>query len=125
MAQEHFYATPSVRSRSDSSFHDLRLRILTHDVDKKDFIVYTGYITSGFMQMFHDPSKALAEDEDAAVSGLKIEYTKVPIWPILGLRERLGKALGPDVVGAFNPDEMVTWETDPEKQNRKRRRSCT
>ncbi|KAF5250836.1 hypothetical protein FANTH_4027 [Fusarium anthophilum] len=134
MAQRHFYTTPSIRSRSgsrppkqqgipsDPDFHDLKLRILTHDVDEKDFIVYTGYITRGFLQKFHEPSKAPTDDEDA-VSGLKIEYTRVPIWPILGLRERLGKALGPDVVGAFNPDEMETWEADPEKQNRKRRRS--
>ncbi|KAG7402566.1 hypothetical protein Forpe1208_v017055 [Fusarium oxysporum f. sp. rapae] len=142
MAQKHFYTTLSIRSRYDlrlpkqqdipsgPNFHDLKLRILTHDVDKKDFIVYTGYITREFLQKFHNPFKAPADDEDAAVSGLKIEYTRVPIWPILGLRERLGKALGPDVVGAFNPDEMETWETDPEtdpetdseKQNGKRRR---
>lgn len=138
MAQAHFYTTQPIRVGSDSrppkqqgipsgsNFHDLKLRILTHDVDEKEFIAYTGYVTRGFLQKFRDPSRAPAGDDDAAVSGLKIEYTRVPIWPILGLRERFGKALGPDVVGPFNPDEMETWETDPktdpEKQNGKTRR---
>jgi hypothetical protein len=60
---------------------------------------------------------------DAAVSGIKIEYIEVPIWPILGLRERLGNALGQEILGAFNPDEIDTWEKDPEwpgAQNRRR-----
>ncbi|KAJ4178364.1 hypothetical protein NW767_014877, partial [Fusarium falciforme] len=69
---------------------------------------------------FHDPFKAPPDeeddkDDDAAVSGFKIKYTRVPIWPILGLRERLGKAFGQDVVGSFNPDEMKTWVRDADE----------
>ncbi|KAM6538358.1 hypothetical protein FALCPG4_000232 [Fusarium falciforme] len=92
------------------NFRDLKLRILTHDTDTSEFIVYTGYVTKDFLEKFHDPFKAPPDDDDAEVTGIKIEYTRVPIWPILGLRERLGKALGQDVVGAFNPDEIETWE---------------
>ena len=126
MAQKHFYPSPPITGRRDSrmspeqgippcpNFHDLKLRILTHDTDTLEFIVYTGYITKEFLEKFHDPFKAPLDDDDAAVSGLKIEYTRVPIWPILGLRERLGKALGQEVVGAFNPGDIVTWEKEPE-----------
>ncbi|KAI8411169.1 hypothetical protein FOFC_07763 [Fusarium oxysporum] len=105
-----------------SNFHDLKLSILTHDTDTLEFIVYTGYVTKEFLENFHDPFKAPLNDDDAAVSGLKIEYTRVPIWPILGLRERLGKASGQEVVGSFNPDEIKTWEKEPEEQGGKKRK---
>ncbi|KAF9770608.1 hypothetical protein IL306_011826, partial [Fusarium sp. DS 682] len=65
---------------------------------------------------------APADDDDAIVTGLRIEYTRVPIWPILGLRERLGKALGQEIVGSFNPDEIETWEKDPEKPGGEKRK---
>ncbi|KAH7463337.1 hypothetical protein FOMA001_g18233 [Fusarium oxysporum f. sp. matthiolae] len=128
MAQKHFYTTPPVSSRRDSPispgqsippsphFHDIKLKILTHDIDTSEFIVYTGNITKAVLEKFHDPFKAPADDDDTIVSGLKIEYTRVPIWPILGLRERLGKALGQEIVGTFNPDEIEAWEKDPEKR---------
>jgi hypothetical protein len=124
MAQKHFYPSLPITSRRDlrispeqgippcPNFHDLKLRILTHDTDTLEFIVYTGYVTKEFLEKFHDPFKAPLDDDDAAVSGLKIEYTRVPIWPILGLRERLGKTLGQEVVGAFNPGEIETWEKE-------------
>ncbi|KAF4496712.1 hypothetical protein FAGAP_7136 [Fusarium agapanthi] len=128
MAQKQFYPPPSSRhedilvSRTSSeqgippspNFHDMKLKMITHDIDTSEFIVYTGHITKEFLEKFHNPFKAPADDDDARVSGLKIEYTRVPIWPILGLRERLGKALGQEVVGTFNPDDMETWEKDPE-----------
>ncbi|CAM1510512.1 Fc.00g008470.m01.CDS01 [Cosmosporella sp. VM-42] len=137
MAQKHFYATPAASSRRESpitpgkeippcpKFQDVTLRILTHDTDTADFIVYTGYVTSQFLEKFHDPYKAAVDDDNAEASGIKIEYTRVPIWPILGLRERLGKALGQDVVGQFDPEEIETWETDREKHdNCKRKRGA-
>ncbi|KAF4456105.1 hypothetical protein F53441_1720 [Fusarium austroafricanum] len=134
MAQKHFYPAPPITGRRDlrlspeqaippcPNFHDLKLRILSHDIETSEFIVYTGYMTKEFLVKFHDPFKAPLDDDDAIISGLKIEYTRVPIWPILGLRERLGKALGQDVVGAFNPDEIETWEKDPEKQGGEKRK---
>ncbi|EWY80463.1 hypothetical protein FOYG_16442 [Fusarium oxysporum NRRL 32931] len=134
MAQKHFYPTPPISGRRDSrispgqgippspNFHDIKLKILTHDIDTSEFIVYTGHITKEFLEKFHDPFKAPADDDDAIVSGLRIEYTRVPIWPILGLRERLGKALGQEIVGTFNPDEIETWEKDPEKPTGEKRK---
>ncbi|EMT67186.1 hypothetical protein FOC4_g10000028 [Fusarium odoratissimum] len=133
MAQKHFYPIPPISGRRDSrispgqgippspNFHDIKLKILTHDIDTSEFIVYTGHITKEFLEKFHDPFRAPAGDDDAIVSGLKIEYTRVPIWPILGLRERLGKALGQEIVGTFDPDKMETWEKDPEKPRGEKR----
>ncbi|KAH7169621.1 uncharacterized protein B0J16DRAFT_359212 [Fusarium flagelliforme] len=100
-AHFHFYPSPPITGRRNSrmsleqgillcpNFYDLKLRILTHNTDTLEFIVYTGYITKEFLEKFHNPFKAPLDDNDAAVLGLKIEYTRVPIWPILGLRQRL------------------------------------
>ncbi|KAF5973469.1 hypothetical protein FBULB1_8294 [Fusarium bulbicola] len=133
MAQKHFYPPPSAGGNYGSrispgqgippspNFHDIKLKVLTHDTDTSEFIVYTSHITKEFLEKFHDPFKAPARDGATMVSGLKIEYTRVPIWPILGLRERLGKALGQEIVGAFNPDEVERWEEDPEKPDSKKR----
>jgi hypothetical protein len=74
------------------------------------FIVYPGDITEAFLAKFHNPFKAPPNGDDATVSGITIEYTRVPIWPILGLQERLDKALGQELVGAFNPEEIRTCE---------------
>ncbi|PCD24138.1 hypothetical protein FGRA07_11414 [Fusarium graminearum] len=125
MAQTHFYPPPpdtnkrELRMRGimpDPGFHDLKLRIITHDNKTSEFIVYTGYVTRQFLQKFHDPFTAPCDSGSAASSGIKIEYTKVPVWPVLGLRERLGKALGHEVVGIFDPNLMETWEGDPKKE---------
>ena len=120
MAQRHFYGLPHPSPRREHAwdpsgthpeptFHDLRLRILTHDNDTAEFIIYTATITAGFLRRFHDPLSAHV-DSSGRVPGMDIEYTRVPIWPILGLRERMGKALGQDIVGPFDPDEIETWE---------------
>ncbi|KAG8665270.1 hypothetical protein FPOAC2_14525 [Fusarium poae] len=135
MAQAHFYSPPPAANKGRPTiklkegippcpdFRDLKLRIVTHNTETSSFIVYTGHVTSRFLQKFHDPSYACPNDDNASSSGIKIEYTRVPVWPILGLRERLGKALGDEIVGAFNQDEMKTWEKDPgEKRGEKRKR---
>ncbi|UKZ81908.1 hypothetical protein TrVFT333_009685 [Trichoderma virens FT-333] len=92
-------------------FQDVKMRILSHDTETCEFLVYTGYVTAKFLDRFYDPSSAPC-DEDGKIAGMKIELTRVPIWPILGLRERLGKALGDDIVGSFDPEYMETWEDD-------------
>ena len=132
MAQKHFYAPPALSSRRDSpmspdkkippcpNFQDITLRILTHDTETAEFLVYTGHITAKFLEKFHNPFKN--PDDEEQTSGIKIEYTRVPIWPILGLRERLGKALGEEVVGQFNPEEVETWEVDREKHETGKRK---
>ncbi|KAF5979006.1 hypothetical protein FCOIX_5549 [Fusarium coicis] len=135
MSQKYFYPAPSGENKAkhksrisslqgippSPNFHDMKVKIMTHDIDTSEFIVYTGYITKEFLEKFHNPFKALADDDDVMVSGLKIEYTRVPIWPILGLRERLGKALGQEIVGTFDPDKMETWEKDPVKPRGEKR----
>lgn len=127
MAQRHFYGAPMPSPRRESQwsprsgrlphpdFQDLKLRILTHDSETAEFLVYTGHVKAAFLERFHAPHKVPKSDSgDLEVPGIKIEFTRVPIWPILGLRERLGKALGEDIVGKFDPDVMETWEDDEE-----------
>ncbi|KAL7906937.1 hypothetical protein GGI35DRAFT_457292 [Trichoderma velutinum] len=123
MAQRHFYTAPVQLFARETywpprkgesrrpDFQDVKMRILTHDTETCEFLVYTGYVTAKFLQRFYDPSSAPC-DEDGNVEGMKIEFARVPIWPILGLRERLGKALGEDIVGSFDPEYMETWEED-------------
>ncbi|CAK7208703.1 hypothetical protein SBRCBS47491_000181 [Sporothrix bragantina] len=124
MAQSHFYeGSPSrmssqvhwwnSRHRGDrvaavQEFHDLKLRILTHDDETSDFIVYTTVVTAAFLKRFAEPLKAVDNAQEQA--GLHIEYTRVPVWPILGLRERLGKALGRDFVGDLREATDLFYE---------------
>ncbi|CAK7563801.1 MAG: hypothetical protein SEPTF4163_001678 [Sporothrix epigloea] len=113
MAQSHFYERATSRIASQGywwssrlsgdrvtrvlDFHDLKLRIITHDEETSDLIVYTAVVTAAFLRRFLKPLEAAGNVQEQA--GLIIEYTRVPVWPILGLRERLGEALGRDLVG--------------------------
>jgi hypothetical protein len=124
MAQRHFYGS-SIISRHESQsiptasrmknphFQDIKLRLLTHDSDTADFIIYTAYVTAHFLQRFHDPA-SVPEGSTTDTEGMKIEFTRVPIWPILGLRERLGKALGRDLVGIVDEEKIETWQPSEE-----------
>lgn len=131
MAQRHFYPAPIAPAKKKSwrsqfgqleerlecpVFHDVTLRILTHDTETAEFIVYTGHVTAEFLRRFHFTRKAPHSLGEACVAGLKIDYSRVPIWPILGLRERLGQAFGEDVVGSFDPTAMETWEDDEDAE---------
>ncbi|KOS21840.1 hypothetical protein ESCO_001828 [Escovopsis weberi] len=124
MAQRHFYGVPPTSARRESywwpqdkgrpprpDFHDLKLRVLTSDSETAEFIVYTGHVTAAFLDRFHDPfaNPGPTPGAPGGVPGIRIGYTRVPVWPILGLRERLGKALGHDIVGPFDPTQMETW----------------
>lgn len=124
MAQRHFYGLLRPLQRREHlwnlsrpserpTFHDIGLRILTHDNDTAEFIVYSTTVKADFLKRFDDPFAA-PTDADGALPGMHIEYSRVPIWPILGLRERLGKALGQDIVGPFDPDQIETWEDEEE-----------
>ncbi|RMJ03268.1 hypothetical protein CDV36_015200 [Fusarium kuroshium] len=126
MAQSHFYPHLSPRDTQkrridhrerppSSSLKDVKLQILTHDIATSAFIVYTGHVTKEFLCIFHNPFKAIPDDNGSTISGFKIEYTSVPLWPFLGLRERIGKAFGQDVAGLFNADEMETFRRAPEE----------
>lgn len=107
MAQKHFLENGTPSPRRGSGFQDVKLRILMDDAEKEAFIVYTATVTKKFLDRFYDPFKA--PKNDGEVPGMKIEYAQVPFWPILGLRERLGKALGQDIVGPFDPELIETW----------------
>ena len=52
---------------------------------------------------------------------MDISYTPVSFWPILGLKERLSKALGREIAGDAvfdNPDHIGLWDPLLEPQTR-------
>lgn len=125
MAQTRFYPTvwpfwrrnPALRTPPSSpdtapEFHDVKVHLITHDEDAGGcFVVYTAVVTAAFLQRFHEPAKTPracggAEGGDALDLGMQIEYTRVPFWPVLGLKERLGRALGKDLVGEFDERQI-------------------
>lgn len=124
MAQRHFYASPIIQysnrrslcpyrpfdhSSINPPFGDVKLRIVSYETAKPGsyetgaaFItVYTATVKRGFLERFHDPFAACLTNEGRQ-EGLHIEYTHVSVWPVLGLRERMGRALGEDLVGPFD-----------------------
>ncbi|RDA84833.1 hypothetical protein CP532_3155 [Ophiocordyceps camponoti-leonardi (nom. inval.)] len=127
MAQRHFYPLLAPSPRKEvrwwsskglrPDFKDVKLRLLTHDEATGEFIVYTARVTANFLEKFDRPRETPL-DADGNAAGLDIEYTRVPIWPILGLRERLGKALGQDMVGSFDTTKMETWDEEDEVKGR-------
>ncbi|RBR05199.1 uncharacterized protein FIESC28_11409 [Fusarium coffeatum] len=100
MAQKHFYPRPF----TDECEFRMSPVILTHNTGTLAFIVYNGNITEAFLEKFHNPFKATPNNDDDVVSSNTIDYTEVPIWSILGLRELFGKVLCQEVVGAFQPE---------------------
>ena len=108
MAQMHFYAKGVPPGKGAESFTNIKMRLITHDCETSEFIVYTGHFTATFLERFRWPHKVPIGND----IGLGIDYVRVPIWPILGLRERLGKALGEDLVGPFDHEAMESWEKD-------------
>ncbi|KAG7132658.1 hypothetical protein HYQ45_009022 [Verticillium longisporum] len=124
MAQKRFYHNaPSAIGRSRNArrhapkpqpapaFHDVTVHFMTNDDDGNELIVYTAVVTAAFLARFHAPTKTPAGKNapgEATLTdlGMKIEYTKVPIWPVVGLKERLGKALGRDLIGDFDENDL-------------------
>lgn len=93
--------------------------------------MYTAVVTAGFLARFAQPTKASTKQVDGerkpVDSGLDITYVRVPVWPILGLKERLAKALGQDIAGytALNEygdesNDLECWLTREEKVQRQR-----
>ncbi|KAM7183088.1 hypothetical protein V8F20_012748 [Naviculisporaceae sp. PSN 640] len=135
MAQSHFYQDkseprfykPDRSSKWGGSrplqlvpqgFRDVTVRIITHEEKNESsptFIVYTATVTAAFLERFLHPHKAPLpkEEMERGAAGLKIDYTTVPFWPILGLKERLAKALGRDIAGEpmyGDPEHIGLWE---------------
>jgi hypothetical protein len=94
---------------------DARVQLITHNDENAEFIVYTAVVSAAFLRRFAEPARAPLDP-----TGMTVEYTKVPIWPILGLKERLAKALGRELGGEVSA-EMETWETPEERALRERR----
>lgn len=102
-------------------FKDVPIRILSQDCDTADFVVYSTVVTAAFLKRFADPTKAPSNSAPHK-GGLKVEITRVPVWPVLGLKERLAKALGPEIASQdfsqiFNED-IETWESEEERRLR-------
>ncbi|KAI0137136.1 hypothetical protein BJ170DRAFT_45093 [Xylariales sp. AK1849] len=83
---------------------NVKVRLFTTTEEDEAFIVYTATIPAAFLMMFHEPEKAPTGD-----AKLKIEYQHVPVWPVLGLKERLGLALGSEIVGDFDTANIDTF----------------
>lgn len=103
-------------------FKDVPIRILSQDCDAADFIVYSTVVTAAFLKRFADPTKAPCRDA-VHNGGLNIEMTRVPVWPVLGLKERLAKALGPEIAGqdlsqVVLEEGIETWESEEERRLR-------
>ncbi|KAH9433522.1 hypothetical protein MCOR02_005566 [Pyricularia oryzae] len=125
MAQQRFYSNKTGRRRfklspstnelaSDEAIYDVEVRVFTFDAEENDFIVYTGTIGADFLEGFADPARTLHRQSDGG-SSMRIAYTRVPIWPFYGLKERLGKALGSEVTGArFVGPGYDTYRNDAE-----------
>ncbi|KZL64681.1 hypothetical protein CI238_11857 [Colletotrichum incanum] len=121
LAQRPFYHEPrppaaksshslAVSPSFNDKVHDVAVHILTiddRDPDVPYFIVHDGVVTEALLRKFHNPVENPQPTGEA--DGMRIEYTRVPIWPVLGLKERLGKALGKDIVGDFNEDHIEMW----------------
>jgi hypothetical protein len=89
---------------------DVTVRLFTTSEEDEAFIVYTATVPAAFLMMFHQPDKAPKSNAE-----VKIDYTHVPVWPVLGLKERLGQALSREVVGDFDPYNIETFP-DEEKE---------
>jgi hypothetical protein len=124
MAQDRFYpATPEskgmtgkitkrqFRERPMPEFVDTKLRIMATN-DDQTFSVYTTTVTAKVLTALHHPT---AEELRSGPNDhiMAIEHTKVDIHPLLGLKERLARALGTDLVGEVDLDGMELFEDPP------------
>lgn len=108
LAQQQVYQD-GVRSNVMSP-RDVTVRLFTTSEEDTSFIIYTATVPAAYLMMFHEPHKA-----PDANANLKIEYTHVPVWPVLGLKERLGQVLGTEVVGDFDPLSIDTFPDEDQQ----------
>ncbi|KAI8955121.1 hypothetical protein F4801DRAFT_529711 [Xylaria longipes] len=105
IAQQLVYT--SMRTATGFAPRDVKVRMLTVAEEDEAFIVYTATVPRALLSMFHEPDTAPAGNSEVIV-----EHAHVPIWPVLGLKERLGKALGSDIVGEYDDSVMDTYEEE-------------
>lgn len=87
----------------------ITVRLLTVAEEENALIVYTATVPSALLDMFGEPHIAPKGD-----AGIEVNYARVPVWPVLGFKERLGKALGSDLVGDLDTTVMDTYENHDE-----------
>ncbi|KAI0429137.1 hypothetical protein F5Y09DRAFT_268803 [Xylaria sp. FL1042] len=92
MAQQSVY--PNFMSTAGFVPRDVKVHVLTVAEEENCFVVYTAVVPAALLSMFHEPSIAPTGNSE-----IKVEYTQVPVWPASGLKERLAKALGSDIIG--------------------------
>ncbi|KAL0468464.1 hypothetical protein QR685DRAFT_341981 [Neurospora intermedia] len=136
MAQSNFYQDALYSQKSDSQqstrssngklfeltepkFEDTKVAIISHDEGIENnprFLVYTATVTADYMERWLYPLKVPQSSKKAKKQiSLDITMTPVPFWPILGLKERLARALGKDLVGPdvysdLYPDHIGFWD---------------
>ncbi|KAL1838498.1 hypothetical protein VTJ49DRAFT_2605 [Mycothermus thermophilus] len=140
MAQAHCYRESPSSSRASSqtssssppssngrrtvrvappSFRDVRVQIITHDEGSDAgsdpcLYVYTATVTATFLERFFSPHKApRPRPGEDPTAGIDIACTPVNIWPVLGLRERLARALGDEIAADAiyaDPDYIGLWD---------------
>ncbi|KAI0192290.1 hypothetical protein EV127DRAFT_468877 [Xylaria flabelliformis] len=102
---------------------DVKVRLLVASEADNAFIVYTGIVPGALLSMFHEPDTAPTSNTE-----VKIEHARVPIWPVMGLKERLGKALGSDLVGHYDDSTIDTFRETvtraPKASSKKREREA-
>ncbi|KAK6071404.1 hypothetical protein SCUP234_09718 [Seiridium cupressi] len=108
LAQQQLY--PDGFRASTITARDITVRLFTTSEEDEAFIIYTATVPAAFLMMFHEPHKAPKGDAE-----LKIDYTHVPVWPVLGLKERLSQVLGHELVGAFDPLKLETFADEEEE----------
>ncbi|KAI1444341.1 hypothetical protein F5Y02DRAFT_180218 [Annulohypoxylon stygium] len=106
MAQRHVYT--NIYTGHGFEPKDVELRVLSISEEDSSLIVYKSIVPAAFLSMFNDPSKAPRGD-----AKFTIQYQRVPVWPILGLKERLGQALGQGIVGEIDMDHIETYQPEP------------
>lgn len=107
-------------SSPQPDFKDVPVRLFSQDCETAEFVVYSTTVTADFLKRFADPMKAPSA-EALHNGGLKVDVTRVPVWPVLGLKERLAQALGSEISGedlrsAY--EGIQTWESEVERSAR-------
>jgi hypothetical protein len=113
-------------------FRDVPVKVITQDQGAAEFVIYSAVVSAVFLERFAAPSKA-PKVRGLQHGGLDIDVTRVQIWPVLGLKERLARALGTEIAGELADHDTAgtdieTWETEQERAfrlgNLKRKREA-
>lgn len=113
---------------AEPKFEDTNVTVIAHDEGIENnprFLVYTATVTADYMERWLYPLRAPQSSKKAKKQiSLDITMTPVPFWPILGLKERLARALGRDIVGPdvysdSHPDHIGFWDllVEPRKDD--------